>query len=1036
MGFKLDKNLSLDVYNDSKHEASEVKEREDIVVLLENMSTRRVSPKSNISALLSNKNKSADQLDQSQPEVLFHKNTIPSSTDDFERENDSSIQLHFGSIQCDITIPKRTKSAPPVAPNQEIEEQKKILTNANEMIQKAEELNNEKKMENVDISINDNTIQKSGLGYNLELRQINPYMHQQFYNFNSYKQPSFGYSSMYRIPISPAQPLFIPHSSTGSNTSSTGVVQPPRVSKAIPIVDPNTGQTIDLKNVVKKSVNQPVIIVESQPLTINDEDSTSINKDETDIEITETIQEMNILDQIKAEDDQDWGKDDEEEDESAQKLVKFGQKIRYPVNCVGNKAFTDDFVWRYDFDFMLQFKKYCTGKPELKVDISSFHKKSSLGNRSEYAYNRNRNMALACHERLLKEAKGILNKMTEENFAKLYQKFLDLEILSSEPVMVGAIELIFDKAIEEPSFANMYAKLCLKIVMAEINIRKSQNNDKEQKLTSIFRTLILSKCELEYNMKKRWSQERLQKLATQAPKPSLELTEEDYAQIKLKRRVLGNVRFIGELFKVTLLSSNIMYRVIQELLSNYQNPEEEEIESLCRLMITIGQFLDTVESKDKWDEFVSKMSELSKNSKLSTRIKFMVLDVLDLRRQDWKKNSINNSAKPSLKVRTIEARQSATIVEKGIKTNQNYYSTSSQSYLINAEKSLENGRKPSIAQNKFDALDNIEPSKSEIPRTKIDNLKKLKSLVEEGVESGDWADLKKFVQEESIESLEPPFEEILLFSAEKGLTFFKKSCNALLDINKRIGNSTHLFTAILSIIFRINDIKSDIPLIQKLLQYYLDYLIQKDFICLEDVINVVGKHAEMIGILFGIFDHVNDKRERCFKMIEGLKPEFKEKFFRIVEENIKTSMDDWFVCRLLEYKLAKYECEPNNIKNLHCVVAEFKDYPNASNHIRIVSNFMIKHFYKKNSGFSDLHMDVIFSVISPFAAYQENWSLILLEEALFVFFTTDKDFLRELIASMFKTEYLDKSTYSSWKLGNSKTKQEYICFIEEITTGK
>ena len=51
-----------------------------------------------------------------------------------------------------------------------------------------------------------------------------------------------------------------------------------------------------------------------------------------------------------------------------------------------------------------------------------------------------------------------------------------------------------------------------------------------------------------------------------------ELTEEDYLLIKLKRRVLGNMRFIGEIFKVGLIGEKIMHSIITELLSNVENP--------------------------------------------------------------------------------------------------------------------------------------------------------------------------------------------------------------------------------------------------------------------------------------------------------------------------------------------------------------------------------------------------------------------------------------------------------------------------------
>src|SRR5690606_14277472 len=122
-----------------------------------------------------------------------------------------------------------------------------------------------------------------------------------------------------------------------------------------------------------------------------------------------------------------------------------------------------------------------------------------------------------------------------------------------------------------------------------------------------FRRFLISKCQVEYEKKKAWSHSRLAKLEEQKSNEktsdstenaeaskvvSGELTEEDYELIKLKRRVLGNMRFIGELFNVGLLPEKIMHAVIQELLRDIENPEEEEVESFCKLFTTVGPKLD------------------------------------------------------------------------------------------------------------------------------------------------------------------------------------------------------------------------------------------------------------------------------------------------------------------------------------------------------------------------------------------------------------------------------------------------------------
>ena len=68
-----------------------------------------------------------------------------------------------------------------------------------------------------------------------------------------------------------------------------------------------------------------------------------------------------------------------------------------------------------------------------------------------------------------------------------------------------------------------------------------------------------------------------------------------YAIIKARRATLGNIRFIGELFKLGMLTEKIMHdECIMKLL---RDTEPESLECLCKLLMTIGVRLDTVKSK-------------------------------------------------------------------------------------------------------------------------------------------------------------------------------------------------------------------------------------------------------------------------------------------------------------------------------------------------------------------------------------------------------------------------------------------------------
>lgn len=81
-----------------------------------------------------------------------------------------------------------------------------------------------------------------------------------------------------------------------------------------------------------------------------------------------------------------------------------------------------------------------------------------------------------------------------------------------------------------------------------------------------------------------WQEEEKQRLTE-------ELVE---AKDKARRRSLGNIKFIGELFKLKMLTEVIMHDCIVKLLKNH---DEESLECLCRLLSTIGKDLDFAKAK-------------------------------------------------------------------------------------------------------------------------------------------------------------------------------------------------------------------------------------------------------------------------------------------------------------------------------------------------------------------------------------------------------------------------------------------------------
>ncbi|KAJ0961829.1 hypothetical protein J5N97_029657 [Dioscorea zingiberensis] len=224
-----------------------------------------------------------------------------------------------------------------------------------------------------------------------------------------------------------------------------------------------------------------------------------------------------------------------------------------------------------------------------------------------------------------RQLKSILNKLTPQNFEKLFAQVKEVNI-DNLVTLTGVISQIFDKALMEPTFCEMYADFCYHL-SAELP-DFSENNEK-----ITFKRLLLNKCQEEFERGER-EQAEADKADEEGEIQQTE-GEREEKRIKARRRMLGNIRLIGELYKKKMLTERIMHECIKKLLGQYQNPDEEDLEALCKLMSTIGQMIDHSKAKEHMDAYFDMMLKLSTNQKLSSRVRFMLRDAIDLRKNRW-----------------------------------------------------------------------------------------------------------------------------------------------------------------------------------------------------------------------------------------------------------------------------------------------------------------------------------------------------------------------------------------------------------------
>ncbi|XP_053083441.1 eukaryotic translation initiation factor 4 gamma 1a isoform X3 [Pangasianodon hypophthalmus] len=233
-------------------------------------------------------------------------------------------------------------------------------------------------------------------------------------------------------------------------------------------------------------------------------------------------------------------------------------------------------------------------------------------------------------QELFRRVRSILNKLTPQMFQQLMKQVTELTI-DTEERLKGVIDLIFEKAISEPNFSVAYANMCRCLMGLKV-----PTSDKPG-ATVNFRKLLLNRCQKEFEKDKDDDEifEQKQKELDAATEEEVRqrLKEElEEAKDQARRRSLGNIKFIGELFKLKMLTEPIMHDCIVKLLKNH---DEESLECLCRLLSTIGKDLDFEKAKPRMDQYFHQMEKIIKERKTSSRIRFMLQDVLDLRRNNW-----------------------------------------------------------------------------------------------------------------------------------------------------------------------------------------------------------------------------------------------------------------------------------------------------------------------------------------------------------------------------------------------------------------
>ncbi|XP_018568899.1 eukaryotic translation initiation factor 4 gamma 1 isoform X2 [Anoplophora glabripennis] len=237
-------------------------------------------------------------------------------------------------------------------------------------------------------------------------------------------------------------------------------------------------------------------------------------------------------------------------------------------------------------------------------------------------------------EDLYKKVRGVLNKLTPQKFETLLSQIKSLHIETVERLQ-GVIDLVFEKAVDEPNFSIAYALMCKELALMQV---PTIHNTEENPDFVNFRKLLITRCQVEFEKQsidesvRNEKVKEIEECTDPEKKKDLQFDLEEYDR-RLRMKSVGNIRFIGELFKQNMLTVNIMMRCLANLLDN---KDEESLECLCKLLTTVGKELES-KSNVNLSQIFNTMKNIveKKDGKVSSRIRFMLQDVIDLRNSKW-----------------------------------------------------------------------------------------------------------------------------------------------------------------------------------------------------------------------------------------------------------------------------------------------------------------------------------------------------------------------------------------------------------------
>ena len=218
---------------------------------------------------------------------------------------------------------------------------------------------------------------------------------------------------------------------------------------------------------------------------------------------------------------------------------------------------------------------------------------------------------------VVRAVRGVMNKLTRRKFENLFQQLTGEGCgISTTHHVQRLTEMLQEKSASQHPFIPMYADLGVRLHnWVQINSPVSDLPG------GGFRRMLVDQCQETFQQFLGWTQHS---------------EEDEILRNKMKTKMVGNAKFIGELVGRGLVPSLVLFSCVGELLGHLG---AEALETLSAMLMAVGPHYDT---KPPWSrrrnqlaEVFTAVEQLCASGTLGFRTRCLLQDVLDARARSW-----------------------------------------------------------------------------------------------------------------------------------------------------------------------------------------------------------------------------------------------------------------------------------------------------------------------------------------------------------------------------------------------------------------